>query len=507
MAIDKARIAKNTFFLYSRMLILMGISLFTVKIVLKALGAVDYGIYNVVGGVVFLFSFVYSTFTNAAQRFFSYEIGNKNADKLKKIFSLHIILFLWLSLGIVLLAETIGIWFINTQLVIPAERLCAANWVFQFSIFAFILQLLSVPYNALIISHEKMHAFAYISIVEGGCKFLVAILLLHSGGDKLIIYSILMFVISVIITFSYYIYCRMKFKESNYSFYWNKEQAFKIVTFSGWHFLGSVSSIFKGQGINILLNMFFNPVVNAARAIAFQVDGAIMSLSNNFFLATRPQVYMLYGAGKVHEMNDLIIQSTRYCFYLLLFFAMPLFLEASYILHLWLENVPDYTVLFLQLVIVCSLVDSTNSPAIACALATNKIRTFELVQGGLTIMNLPISYIFLKQGCTPQVTLYVSLFISLLILVIRTIVLNKLTGLSIIKYFRAVAGMFIVAALSFIFPFIVKLFSSDGSIVSFLLVGGSSCISFIICVWNLGLSKAERYKIGASIKSRINKRR
>lgn len=232
-----------------------------------------------------------------------------------------------------------------------------------------------------------------------------------------------------------------------------------------------------------------------------------MSLSNNFFLATRPQVYMLYGAGKVHEMNDLIIQSTRYCFYLLLFFAMPLFLEASYILHLWLENVPDYTVLFLQLVIVCSLVDSTNSPAIACALATNKIRTFELVQGGLTIMNLPISYIFLKQGCTPQVTLYVSLFISLLILVIRTIVLNKLTGLSIIKYFRAVAGMFIVAALSFIFPFIVKLFSSDGSIVSFLLVGGSSCISFIICVWNLGLSKAERYKIGASIKSRINKRR
>ena len=336
---------------------------------------------------------------------------------------------------------------------------------------------------------------------------LVAILLLHSGGDKLIIYSILMFVISVLITFSYYIYCRMKFKESNYSFYWNKEQAFKIVTFSGWHFLGSVSSIFKGQGINILLNMFFNPVVNAARAIAFQVDGAIMSLSNNFFLATRPQVYMLYGAGKVHEMNDLIIQSTRYCFYLLLFFAMPLFLEASYILHLWLENVPDYTVLFLQLVIVCSLVDSTNSPAIACALATNKIRTFELVQGGLTIMNLPISYIFLKQGCTPQVTLYVSLFISLLILVIRTIVLNKLTGLSIIKYFRAVAGMFIVAALSFIFPFIVKLFSSDGSIVSFLLVGGSSCISFIICVWNLGLSKAERYKIGASIKSRINKRR
>ena len=161
-----------------------------------------------------------------------------------------------------------------------------------------------------------------------------------------------MFVISVLITFSYYIYCRMKFKESNYSFYWDKEQAFKIVTFSGWHFLGSVSSIFKGQGINILLNMFFNPVVNAARAIAFQVDGAIMSLSNNFFLATRPQVYMLYGAGKVHEMNDLIIQSTRYCFYLLLFFAIPLFLEASYILHLWLENVPDYTVHFIQLLIV-----------------------------------------------------------------------------------------------------------------------------------------------------------
>lgn len=506
MIINRAKIAKNTIFLYFRMLILMGISLFTVKIVLNTLGAVDYGIYNVVGGVVFLFSFVYSTFTNAAQRFFSYEIGCENADKLKKVFSLHIILFLWLSLGVVLLAETVGIWFVNTQLVIPAERLYAANWVFQFSIFTFIFQLLSVPYNALIISHEKMHAFAYISIVEGGCKLIAAIFLLYSGSDKLIIYSILMFVISSLITFSYYIYCRIKFKESNYSFYWNKSQAYKIVTFSGWHFLGSISSIFKGQGINILLNMFFNPVVNAARVIAFQMDGAIMSLSNNFFQATCPQIYMLYGAGRVREMNDLIIQSTRYCFYLLLFFAIPLFLEASYILHLWLENVPDYTVLFLQLVIVCSLVDSTNSPAIACALATNKIRTFELVQGGLTIMNFPVSYIFLKQGFAPQVTLYVSIFISLLILIIRTIVLNKLTGLSISNYFRAVAGMFGVATLSFIFPFIVKLFSSDGGIVSFLLVGGSSCISFTICVWNLGLSKAERYKIGASIKSRINKR-
>lgn len=173
-------------------------------------------------------------------------------------------------------------------------------------------------------------------------------------------------------------------------------------------FCFSVGNFLIGVVVLTYCEYVFYPVVNAARAIAFQVDGAIMSLSNNFFLATRPQVYMLYGAGKVHEMNDLIILSTRYCFYLLLFFAIPLFLEASYILHLWLENVPDYTVLFLQLVIVCSLVDSTNSPAIACALATNKIRTFELVQGGLTIMNLPISYIFLKQDCPPQVTLYVS---------------------------------------------------------------------------------------------------
>lgn len=279
---NNKRIAKNTLFLYVRMLLIMGVNLYTVRAVLNLLGVVDYGIYNVVGGVVTLFSFISGTLTTSSQRYFSIELARENIKALQKIFCLNVTVFAIIILGIIILAETVGLWFVNVQMTIPENRLLAANIVYQFSILAFGFQMFSIPYNALIVAHEKMGAFAYIGIIEVILKLVVVFTLTITGSDKLILYGILMSLMALLITNIYRVYCRTHFVESKFFFYWNRTEATELMSFSGWHFLGTMAVVVRGQGINLLINLFFNPAINAARAIAFQIDAAVGQLSNNF---------------------------------------------------------------------------------------------------------------------------------------------------------------------------------------------------------------------------------
>lgn len=456
------RIAKNTVFLYFRMLVIMGVNLYTVRVVLDVLGAEDYGIYHVIGGVVTMFSFLNSTLASSSQRFFSYELGRGDFRRLRELFSLNITMLLSFIVVLLIIAETAGLWFINTQLTIPSVKMEAANWVYQFAIFSFIASILTVPYHALIIAHEKMNAFAYISIAEAVVKLLIVFLLMLIPFDRLELYSVLLFFSSAIVTFSYYCYCRKNFSESRFRFFWNRERAVEFFSYSGWHFIGSVSVVVQNQGINILLNMFFNPVVNAARAIAYQVNAAINALATNFFVAVKPQIYKSYSTGDVSGMNTLVYQSSKFCYYLILFLAIPIYLEVPYILHLWLKDVPDFTVIFIRLIIINALIDSLSNPMIAAALATNKIKRFELITGGLITLSLPVSYLFLKLGFNPDVTVMICIIIAFILVWVRAYLLKGLVQLSLVTYFlKVILPVVKVTMFSCIVPYFVHLYLEE----------------------------------------------
>jgi O-antigen/teichoic acid export membrane protein len=314
---NNKRIARNTLLLYFRMLLTMAVSFYTVRVVLDTLGVRDYGIYNVVGGVVTMFSFLSATMASASQRFFAFEIGRKNFEQLKKTFGITMTIYFIIGLVILILAETVGLWFLNTRMTIPLERLEAARWVYQFSILSFMVTMFSIPYNAAIVAHERMNAYAYVSIMEVLLKLGAVYMLVAFSFDKLKLYSILIFVVISITSMTYRIYCRKNFEECRVSFYWEKGLFKEIVTYSGWNLFGALASIFNNQGINIMLNLFFGPVVNAAQAIAYQINTAINQFVQNFLMAARPQITKYYANGELEQMLKLVFQSSKISFFLL----------------------------------------------------------------------------------------------------------------------------------------------------------------------------------------------
>lgn len=424
--INNKRIAKNTLFLYFRMIVVMGIGLYTVRAILDLLGVVDYGIYNVVGGVVSMFAFFNSTLATSSQRYFSIELAKGDIQRLNQWFSLNITAFSIFILFFLIIAETIGLWFVNTQMIIPNERMFATNVVYQLSIISFCINFFSTPYNALIIAHEKMSAFAYISIIEAFLKLGIVFVLSIITWDRLIIYGLLMFLTACGITSSYIIYNRLHFKESEYHPYWNRKEFTELMGFSGWHFLGTFSMVGRSQGINILINMFFCPAVNAARAVSFQIYHAIAQLSNNFFIAVKPQIYKSYATGEYAELHKLILRSTILCSFLVSILIFPILTNTSFILGLWLKSVPEYAIIFTQLVLINGLIDASTGPTIAPALATGNIKKFYLYVGTLYILNLPISYFFLKLGFDAPSTMIVSIVLSFIAVFVRAYLLKKL---------------------------------------------------------------------------------
>ena len=433
-AINNKQIAKNTFFLYLRMIVVMGIGLYTVRAILKLLGVVDYGIFNVVGGVVAMFSFVNSTLTTASQRYFSIELAKDDLKKLNEWFCLNITAFSLFIIVFLLIAETIGLWFVNTQLTIPEERLYAANIVYQFSIISFCFSFISVPYNALIIAHERMSAFAYISIIEALLKLGIVFVLSIINWDRLIVYGLLTLLSTCGITLSYIFYNHHHFQESHFRIYWNKDELKELIGFSGWHLLGTFSVVIRSQGINILLNVFFSPVVNAARGVAQYVYSAVTQLSSNFFVAVKPQMYKSYALGDKKGLNTLILRSTTMCTFLVSILVFPVLANTRYILSLWLAKIPDYAVIFTQLVLINGIIDSSSGCTIAPALATGKIGRFQIITSIPVISNLPISYIALKLGAEPTATMIVSIILSYITAMTKAYMLRSMIGFSFTKY-------------------------------------------------------------------------
>ena len=425
-SVNNKRIAKNTLYLYLRMLLVMAIGLYTVRAILDILGVVDYGIYNVVGGVVTMFTFMNRTLSTSSQRYFSIELARGDMERLSKWFCLNITSFMAIGLIITFFLETVGLWFLNTQMTIPQERLTAANVVYQLSIISFLFQIISVPYLALVIAHEKMNVFAYVGVIEALGKVVIVFILMMLTYDKLIIYGILILLLSAGTSMSYIIYCWKHYSESKYRWYWNTREIKELLGFSGWHFLGTFSTSCRSQGINILLNMFFNPAVNAARAIAFQVNSHIMQLHTNFFTAIKPQIYKSYAKQEFDELFKLMMRSSIISAFLVSLIAFPVLASTPYILGLWLKEVPDYAVLFTQLAMINGLVDASDGPLIAASLATGKIRKYMITASLIILANVPISYLALKLGCEPTVTMEISIAISCFSVIVRAYLLKQM---------------------------------------------------------------------------------
>ena len=474
------------------MLFMMAISLYTSRVVLHTLGVEDFGIYNVVGGVVAMFSVISGSLSAAISRFITYELGKGNKEKLTSIFSSSVTIQLGLGLIILILAEAIGVWFLNTKMTIPANRMYAANWVFQLSILTFIINLISVPYNASIIAHEKMSAFAYISILEVSAKLLIVYLLLISPIDRLIFYAILMASVALVIRLVYGYYCKKHFEECTYRFIFDKELLKKMFGFAGWNFIGAASAVLRDQGGNIIINLFCGPAVNAARGIAYQVNNAISGFVSNFMVALNPQITKSYATGDKDYMMTLIYRGARFSFYILLILSLPVIINAHYILALWLKIVPEHTTLFVQLVLIFAMSESISNPLITAMLATGNIRNYQIVVGGLQMMNLPISYVLLRYGCIPETVLVVAICISQCCLGARLYMLREMIGLSAREYMcKVYINVLIVTILSAIIPCISSYYLNE-TFINFIMI----CVISIICtftvIYTIGCNSKER---------------
>lgn len=496
---NSGRMLKNTVILYLRMALMMCINLYTSRVVLQTLGIEDYGIYNVVGGVVVMFSFLNDGMTTSTLRFLTFELGKGNKKQLNEIFVTSLHIHLIISAIIVLLSETIGLWFMMEKLVIPPERITAAMWCYQLSIFTAVVSIMSYPYNSAIIAHEKMSAFAYISILDAILKLLLVYLLLVFSMDRLILYAILFAAEKLLIRMVYNVYCTRHFDECHYRWLHNKQLFRQMFTFAGWSMWGNLACIGFTQGLNMLLNVFFGPVVNAARAVAIQVQSAVSQVASNFQMAINPQITKTYASGLIDEMHTLIFRSTRFTFCLLLLMCLPIFLTAPTLLKLWLEDVPPHSVTFLRLILMIMMVDqTTNSLAIAVN-STGKNKRYEFVNGSIMLMIVPIAYCVLRLGGEPWSVFVVYLFVSLFASFVRFMIAASLINLSIRKYLsKAIGKCLLVLIASCIVPLAMKHLLGQG-VIEGLSIFSVTLLTTCLVVFAIGLDKEERSMIIAKI--------
>lgn len=488
------RIAKNTLMLYGRMLIGMLVSLYTSRVVLQALGVEDYGIYNVVGGVVAMFSMISNSLSSSISRFLTFELGRGNLDALKRIFSTSLTIQVALAVVIVLLSETLGLWFLNTQMTIPANRLYAANWVFHASVFTFVISLLSVPFSASIVSHEKMSAFAYIGILDIFLRLLIVLFIAYSGFafDRLIVYALLLVGVVCIMQAIYWNYCTRNFEECKFKLSFDSVYWKDMSSFAGWNFIGGTASLLKDQGVNILLNLFFGPVVNAARGIANTVNNVLVSFSNNFMTALNPQITKSYAAGDYAYMVSLVERGSRFSYYILLLLALPMLFEAEFVLTLWLKHYPEHTVNFVRLILIVTMCDILSNTLIHLKAATGDVRNYQIVVGGMFLMNFPLSYFCLKIGFPPESTLFVALLVAVFCLFLRLLFLRKIPEFSMKRYMFNVCGnVLMVTFISIILPILLYVYMSD-NIVRFFLMCAVTTICSSASIYFVGCSKNER---------------
>ena len=442
--------------------------------------------------MVAMFGILSSSLSAAISRFITFELGKGDYGKLKILFCTSVNIQIILISIITVLLESVGLWFLNYKMVIPEERLVAANWVFQFSVITFAVNLLSVPYNATIIAHEKMSAFAYISIVDAFLKLVVALIITYSPFDRLIYYGLLIMIVGIVNRVLYGLYCKKHFQETEYHFVFDKGLMKEMFEFAGWNFFGSGSSMLMKQGVNILLNVFFGVAVNAARGIAVQVDAALNAFVNNFTTALNPQIIKSYAQNDKEYMFRLLFSGAKLSYFLVLLFAMPLICETDFILTLWLKNYPPYALVFVRLTIIMTMIFVLTNTLITAMNATGNIRNYQLIVGGLGMLVFPLSWIFFYLGYPPEMAYITNIIIFIFQLVSRVLLLKKRIGMPIKQYFQEVLlRTQVVTVLVFLQAYCLLKISATQPI-SFLLVVGLGSVISLILIYYVGLSRQEK---------------
>lgn len=502
---NNKRIAKNTLLLYFRMLLLMGVNLYMSRIILKTLGVVDYGIYNVVAGVITMLGFITGPLGGTASRYVTFALGEGNLNKLKHVFGSTLVVQIIVSAFILVISETLGLWFVMNKLVIPEIRFTAALWIYHFSIFTAIISLLSVPYNAVIIAHEKMDAFAYISIFEALARLGIVFSLEVIPFDHLIIYGGLLMVIQVIVRIMYTVYCKRNFVECKGSVRWNFPLVKELLGYSSWSSLGYLAVVGYSQGLNILLNMFFGPIVNAARGIAVQVQSAILQLCTNFQMALNPQITKSYASGDYEYMHKLIVYASKYSFYIMSLIIVPLLVNIRYVLELWLTNVPDHTVIFLRLTLAIAMLDCMKNPVLNAIHATGKIKFFQTVEGLCLLSIVPIAYLFLRfTTAMPEIVFVVYLSVEILTQVVRLVIILPRIKMDFSPYLKKV--ILPIGCVTIFLVCIVLLAEPANSFLSLVLSAIEIITLEAIVILVVGINHKERVFLTNHIKSILNKK-
>lgn len=486
------------------MIFLMLVSLYTSRVILNALGVIDYGIYMAVGGFVAMFGVISNSLTAAISRFITFELGKKDENRIKEVFTASLYIQFLISGIILILLETVGVWFLNTQMTIPTDRINAANWVFQFSILTFVINLISIPYNASIIAHEHMKAFAYIGIIQAIATLCIAFIIKVVPSDKLSCYAFLIAIVAIFIRILYGYYCKRQFVEcSSFLRKCNKNIIKEIFNFAGWNFIGSTSGILRDQGVNLLINIFCGPAVNAARGIAMQVSAAVTQFSNNFLTAINPQITKSYASGDRSYLINLVFRGARLSCYLLLLLSLPVLVETHEILQLWLKIVPEYAVAFVRLILIYVIIESISYTMITLMLATGDIKNYQILVGGLQLLNFPISFILLKLGYDPKATIVTSIIIAFICLFLRLYMLHKMVAFPINPFLqRVLLNIIVVGILATVTPLIVVQFMGSGLVRLFV----NCLLTFIstsIIMYFIGCDHQERTFINEKIFSKL----
>lgn len=496
-----SRIVKNTMYLYFRSLFVLFISLYTSRVVLRELGVVDYGVFNVVGGVIAMLGFLKSNMHATYQRYFNVEMGRGNYAGVKEMFCSALAVQLILAVVIIVLAESVGLWFLYNKLVIPAERMDAAFWVFQSAVVSFLFTILSGPFGAAITAYERMGAFAVISIVDAVLRLGIVLLLEYIHHDKLITYAFLLLLISLLNILFYVTYCKRRIPVVTIGLNWNRENLRSMFSFSGWSLMGLLAQTLKSQGINIVLNLFFGPVVNAARGVSYQILNAVNQFIHSFQTSFRPQLTKSYASGDYGYMKQLYYSSTKISYYLIFTLSLPIILETPYILHLWLGNhVPTYTVVFTRLVLLIAFVSTFANPTSCIVFASGRIKWFSIIVSGLNLLILPIAYLFLWLGYGPVSAFVVSLVMTILVQLTRLIVTSRLTVLSLTDYLRHV--MLPTVVYSLLTPWVAYALMRimPQGIARLVLTCFASVLSSLLFAWLVGLNKREKQLLYSKFK-------
>lgn len=503
---NNKRIAKNTIFLYFRMMLIMAIGLYTSRVVLDKLGVEDYGIYNVIGGLVIIFSFINGAMITSTQRFLNYSIGVNDEEELRRVFNASQIIHFGIAALLIVVAETVGLWFLFYKMSIPPERMNAAFWTFQLTIATTAFLIFSYPYNALIIAHEKMNVFAYVSIIEAVLKLSVVFLLSMFDYDRLIFYAFLIMLVQIFVTLMYRLYSAKHYKETRFMVRDIPKQLYRrMVTFSGWNLLGNIAHVCLNQGTNIILNIFFGPVVNAAKGISMQVEHAVNQLCSNFQTAQNPQIVKSYAAKDYNYMHNLIFTSSRMSYYLTLILAVPIIFKVDFILSQWLKNVPNMTGSFVQYAMVCCIIQSLGRPLLTGCIATGNVKKLMSILAVFFWSVILWAYLALKMGGEPIVVFQILVAMYIIAHFIRIKIASEQLGFSVMLYVRQVLLPIVCVTV------VVMLLTYGMNFISYSTIAGDTvllladCFLVVLVCWFLGLTKPEKHSIVRFVNKKLHK--